>query len=70
MLILYGIKFAITLHSLKPSFKSDLDHRRTDHRHFKVISATTKVILATEKMITTTLKVFSATRNLSKPLLK
>ena len=39
----------LLLHSREPSFKSDLDHWRTDHRHFKVISATPKVILANKK---------------------
>ena len=51
----------LLLHSLDPFFKSDLDHRKSRHSHFKIISATTKVILVTEEVTTATLKVISAT---------
>ena len=61
MATLYGIKSLLLLHYLEPFFKTDLDLRRSDHSHFKMISATTKVILATAEVTTATLKVISAT---------
>ena len=44
----------LILHSLEPFFERDLDHRRSDHSHFKMISATAIVIFATEVVITAT----------------
>ena len=44
MLTLWFKSLLLLLHSLEPFFKSDLDHRRSDHSHFKIISATTRLI--------------------------
>ena len=63
MLTLYGINLCYYFYILLTHFfKSDLDHRRSHHSYFKLISVTTKVILATEDVTTASVKVILATK--------
>ena len=62
MVTLYGINLCYYFYIFSCHFlKNDLDHRRSDHSHLKIISTTTNVILATEEVTTATLKGISAT---------